>query len=92
MVSVVMEGVVVRNSFPPGAVPSTCRQSKGSSERDTQRGNARYSCSICQQGLWKSQLPADRLYERTGHRLSTHRLSYRLESWVRCFTSIVLSD
>lgn len=24
MVSVVMEGAVVMNSFPPGAVPSTC--------------------------------------------------------------------
>lgn len=37
MVSVVMEGAVVMNSFPPRAVPSTCGQRKESSERDTER-------------------------------------------------------
>lgn len=33
MVSVVMEGVVVMNSFPPGAVPSTCWPEEESLER-----------------------------------------------------------
>lgn len=37
MVSVVMEGAVIMNSFPMGAVPSTCWPEEESAERERER-------------------------------------------------------
>lgn len=62
MVSVVMEGAVVMNSFPPRAVPSICGQRKESSERDRER-EARFTCSICPLGSRQSHQQSDRLCE-----------------------------
>lgn len=47
MVSVVIEGVVVMNSFPPGAVPSTCWPE----EESLERGERDRECQIRLQRL-----------------------------------------
>ena len=67
MVSVVMEGVVMRNSFPPGAVPSTwgpeeeLLEGSGGEKKSTKN-----KCSICHLGRRHPQVPSGRQCERSG--------------------------
>lgn len=93
MVSVVMEGVVGMNSFPPGAVPSTCQPEEESLERN--RECARHTCSIRCLSSWHSQSQRDRLCEWTrtqGGGRSTHSPNYRGASQVLQPISIILFD
>lgn len=46
MVSVVMEGVVAMNSFPPGAAPSTCQSEEELSEGEGVRGQREYGIRL----------------------------------------------
>ena len=92
MVSVVMEGVVVMNSFPPGAVPSTCWPEEELLERG-ERESARYACNICHLGSWHPQVPSDRQCEQTcnwGGGTSTHRPNYKGASQVLQLIPIIL--